>query len=110
MENKDRIQAVKDRVKELEKIKKQRERYIIDMIAAAACAFIAIFAVAMSEAQTLARADEPFATIVLSEGAGGYVVIAIACFALGAAVTYFSMKLRNTQDKRDYKKENSKEA
>ena len=105
----ERVAAVENRVKELERQKKQRQSRTISLSAAAACLFIVIgMGAAMPGIMAgLSQGDYTntgmMASIFYEGGALSYVLIGLLAFALGVCLTVLCVLLRrrNQRDKED---------
>lgn len=105
----ERVAAVENRVKELERQKKQRHSRTIGLSAAAVCLLIVIgMGAAMPGVMaSLSQGDYTntgmMASVFYEGGALGYVLIGLLAFALGVCLTILCVLLhrRNQRDKED---------
>lgn len=105
----ERVAAIKGRVKELERKKKQRQYCCISLLAATAClALIAVMGVFMpSIMKGLEQGDYTntgmMASIFYEGGSLGYILVGLLAFALGICLTVLCLLLhrRNKRDMED---------
>lgn len=95
--NEERVAAVKQRVAQLERQKRLRQKRLLAL--ACACASLAVIvgaALALPHLQTSWRgaAYQTTASIFADSAAAGYVLIALLAFTLGVCVTVLCFRLR----------------
>lgn len=98
--NEERVSAVKRRVAQIERQKRQRRNRIVALLSVAACLAIIVgasFAMSGISGELIAgdyTGYETTASIFSGSAAAGYIIIGLLAFVLGVCVTLLCFKLK----------------
>ena len=103
-----RVREIRSRTRQY---RRQHENRVLSSLAAFSLFLLAGIGVLFRSVQApgIVSVAEGYGGVLLRDGAGAYVVIGIAAFVIGAAVTVLCIRLKNKSTNRTYRTEESEE-
>ena len=103
-----RVREIRSRTRQY---RRQHENRVLSSLAACSLFLLAGIGVLFERLQTpgVAAVTKGYGAVLLQSGAMAYVVIGIAAFVIGAAVTVLCIRLKNKSTNRTYRTEESEE-